>query len=127
MSIMIVTKRRISEQTLTWASIATSTQADPDKVNDAVPVINLTNAEFICVQIDRSATALASADTGLYVYSSPDGVTYDTTPFASYATIASAEVVSFTMHPGPKYLKMQMKNNSTTIQAAAIVTIQTSG
>lgn len=99
--------------TLTWAAFAPTTDKAPDTDNE----INVEHAASIYIQIDTTTTENVSDDNDINVQSSPDGVVWDTEPYAE-CNIGDNQIKSFLVEPGPRRIRLRADNNHATANAA---------
>ena len=103
-------KREASEVlTLTW----TDTGVDTDVAPDTDTEIPVHGAERITIQVDSlTLTGHSSTDWDINVESSPDGTYWDTVAYASVANVGNDAIESFSVTPGPAFIRLRLDNNA---------------
>lgn len=99
--------------TLTWAAFAPTTDVVPDTDTE----ITVEHAASIYIQMDTTAAGNVSDDNDINVESSPDGINWDTEPYAE-RNIGDNKIKTFLVEPGPKKIRLRADNNHASSNAA---------
>jgi len=92
---------------LKWTDCQTTNKA-PDGIDVEIDV---EKASSISVQADSTAVLSDGSSIDVNVHSSPDGSSWDTTPYAEF-NIGDAEVKTVLVEPGPKKIRLRLDYNS---------------
>ena len=88
--------------TLTWTATGDNTDVSPD--HDAI--IDILYAQRISIQIDSTHVSNTSDDFDVNVETSMDRANWDTIPYCQ-DNLGDAEVKTFIMTPGPRYMRLR--------------------
>jgi len=95
--------------TLTWTNV---TQNTTDNRPDEDEVIDISFARSIAIQVDTASVTNSSTDLDINVETSPDGVKWDTEPYAE-CNIGDNQIKTFLVTPGPAYMRLRLDENNT--------------
>jgi len=96
---------------LFWDSIA---QNQTNQAPSKDIIIDVEKAESIAVQADTTPADNASTSVDINVMSSPDGVTWDTVPYAEM-NLGDAQIKTMLINPGPLKIRLRLDENNTGI------------
>ncbi len=82
---------------------------NPSNTSD---IIDVRGAKALTLTVIHNLTGSNSTDLDVIVYSSPDGTTFDTEPYASM-NIGANKVKTIPITAGINYLKVKVQNNDT--------------
>ncbi len=105
-----------NEEALTsyvWAAFAPATDVSPDTDTE----INVIRAKSIAIQIDTTAAGNVSDDVDINVQASPDGINWDSVPYAA-SNMGDNEIKTFLVEPGPQKIRLRADNNHASDNAA---------
>jgi hypothetical protein len=105
--------------TLTWTN-CTTTNVAPDTTD---LVIDVSQAKSIAIQADSTNANSDATSIDINVISSPDGSSYDTTPYAEM-NIGDAEVKTMLVEPGPSTIKLRLDKNTGGTRADVTVKVK---
>ena len=105
-------------------SLTVSGGATPSRETEAIDVRGFTS---LALTIDHNRTGSDSTDLDTFVYSSPDGAVYDTTPLVTESALGAATVKTIAVTSGVCYVKIKVANEdavNTTVVKLTLVGIR---
>jgi hypothetical protein len=104
---------------VTWTNCTTT-----DKAPDGQDLeIDVEKAGEILIQADSTATLSTGTSIDINVESTPDGTTWDSTPYAEM-NIGDAEVKTMLVAPGPQKIRLRLDYNSGGTRADVTVKVK---